>query len=573
MAPISTSVIMTIDNSTTRQYGGTGLGLAICKNLIELMHGSVEVESTPGVGSCFWFTLPLGVVKNQPIHHAGIPSDYRVLVIDDNRQTMELIKEMLIQIGVDAHAVDSGHKALVEIAQACESVHPYDLVLLDWQMPTMSGIETAQKLEEMQLKKPPTMVLITGHARAEIYDGSFNDYFVDILIKPISSYTLRELIYRLNNSAATHLSAQGSRRPSSHVSTKVLPTAGSTVELLVAEDNAFNQQIANELLTEAGYTVSLAENGQMAVDMVNAKFNAGSCYHLVLMDMQMPIMDGVAATKIIRAKYPSEMLPIVAMTANAMQADRDRCIAAGMDDFVTKPIDPQRLFETINKWLGTAPTPAGNTSHSPSAANGGDWLTALASIPDLDVKSGLSLMGDNEKLYLSSLREFVSKAEAFRSEMTTHLAGQNYAAAERLAHTLKGQSAYLGARLLRGAAGHVEDLLRSGDFAAQHLETEVRKLLDLLEGFVSDVQSRLAPFPGPTATAATPAQAPAVATDTSRIYEKFLRALKDNDPAAQEMLEEHRAALETILGTNTSAVMEHLNAFQFDEALALLNTG
>jgi two-component system sensor histidine kinase/response regulator len=182
-------------------------------------------------------------------------------------------------------------------------------------------------------------------------------------------------------------------------------------------------------------------------------------------------------------------------------------------------------------------------------------------------------MGDNEKLYLSSLREFVSKAEAFRSEMSTHLAGQNYAAAERLAHTLKGQSAYLGARLLRGAAGHVEDLLRSGDFASGDLATQVRKLLDLLQEFVADVQSRLAPFSDPTATAAKPAQAPAVATDASRIHEKFLSALKANDPAALEILEEHRATLEAVLGTNTSAVMEHLNAFQFDEALALLDAG
>ncbi|AMC33714.1 response regulator [Janthinobacterium sp. B9-8] len=435
------------DTSTSRKYGGTGLGLAISKKLAELMGGEVGVESEYGRGSTFWFTAKLGLsTHTRPAHLPRLNLRGRhILVVDDNQSARMVLAEMLSSMSFIVEQASSGLEAIDAVQQAA---HPFDVVLLDWQMPGITGVETARRIQALKLVIPPQMAIITAYGRDDVLPECKEIGIEYILNKPVNASIMFDSLMHLLGSAKAELAARPLRNFEGAAYLQ-------GVRVLLAEDNLLNQMVASEMLSGLGLSVDVADNGLCALEMAQAY-----PYELVLMDMQMPEMDGLEATRRIRALPSLAQLPIVAMTANAMQVDRDRCMEAGMDDFVTKPIEPDELYKTLLRWI------------KPRAEEEAAALSIVLPLPEkitgLDREKGLRSAGGEVSRYLAMLHGF-SNYQTVVDEIRAALAANDQAKAARLANAFKGEAGSIGASSLHRVAVAVEQGIQTATLREETL--------------------------------------------------------------------------------------------------------
>jgi PAS domain S-box-containing protein len=482
------------DGSTTRKYGGTGLGLAISKELVERMGGAIGVDSTLGAGSTFYFTVLLGVQPEATTLRRSPPVDLRgkrALVADDNQTAQDILKTMLTNLLFDVTTVDSGHAALQELEN-----QSYDLVILDWRMPGLDGIETARRIKaHLHLPKAPKIFMVTAYGREEAISQAEELGLDGFLIKPISDSFLFDMVMdTFGRDRKQPARAGGTTSPSSRAMSTV---AGARV--LVAEDNEINQQVAREILEGFGLNVEIAVNGKLAADALAAHPNR---FDAVLMDLQMPEMDGYEATRVIRARANSQTLPIIAMTAHALSSERQNCLDAGMNDYVSKPVDPEQLLATLVRWIAPRPEqppviPAAPPEPAP------DSPALPESLPGIDLRSALKRTMGDQKLLLELYGDFRQTYSDAAEQIRQLLARADNLTARRLAHSVKGVAANLSMTEVFPAARDLEMAIKDGDQARTAME------LDKLAEAIKATNKAIAPLVVAAPSPAPPTIAPA----------------------------------------------------------------
>ncbi|MBF0628822.1 MAG: PAS domain S-box protein [Magnetococcales bacterium] len=549
------------DSSTTRHYGGTGLGLAICKSLVDQMKGAFSVISAPGAGSEFAFTVPLE--RQPPDHHATpttLPADepcpLRILVVDDNESARQILSEMARALECNVMVVASGSAALREMERvAAAGERPYDVVLLDWQMPEMNGLETARQIRANVAMHSTLVIMVTAFGRQEVMKEAKDVGINGFMLKPVTPSLLLNTIQE----------AMGKPLPPSEDHplqgrSEKAPDQLRGARILVVEDHEINWQVAEGILSRAGVRAEHASNGLEALERLTEQPDA---FDAVLMDLQMPVMDGYEATRRLRVLFDAERLPIIAMTANALKSEKDHCLALGMNDYLTKPVHVSQLYAVLAAHLSERHVKRMVEIAPPPTAGP---LAPFPEVAGIDTRTAMERLGGDGAMLARLARQFVHLHRATGTRVAERLVAQDLEGARTLLHGIKGVAGNLAAHGVAAWAARLEDLAKQGDVdgcweGLGTLNAEIDALVQAIEAMEPpEALPRREPGTAPLAT--FPAEA----------LQQVRQLLIDGDFQAREAFATIRAALLPWLPPERLARIErHLELLQFEAAADLLS--
>ncbi|WOH35840.1 PAS domain S-box protein [Thalassotalea fonticola] len=539
------------DASTTRKHGGTGLGLAISKKIVSLMGGEISLESELGKGSIFSFTVTFNrqqaKEKKQLIPAKQIT---RVLVVDDNAHAREIFSKMAMSLGYDVATAENAAKGL-ELLKDSDLHKPFELVLMDWQMPTMDGIEAITIIEnKLNLKHPPTIFMVTAYGREELNMQIGRLNVTTILTKPVTTSSLNDAIVDALGAKHFDIKDSNSRRDKSKDAINLLQGA----DILAVEDNEVNQELIMGLLTNNGINCFLANNGLEAIQMIEKQFFDG-----VLMDCQMPVMDGYTATKKLRENPKFANLPIIAMTANAMAGDREKALSAGMNDHIPKPINVAAMFQIMANWI----KPLQQEIESSEIPVEESTVSLPDSLQTIDIDDGLTRTMGDKKLYLKLLIKFSEGQQDFIEQYNNALDDKDMELTTRLAHTLKGLAGNIGAKELLVSAQLLETQSATKQVTSKSVQDVDKKLASVLAELVPVIKEN---------QQKQSVQTLEVNIDVQPILTKLATMLDDYDTETADYINEQEATLRTI-DTNGwfKSLRLAIEGYDYDQATDLVN--